>query len=161
MSRAPAKLLTLSELGQLLGWDRRRTWRRVQAIHETRPGKWLLDVRGQYRVNISLLRREHPELFEAPDPEDLEGKQDDLSERVKVLEMRDRNKGAAITELRAEMREMLAVHEKIVVRTEAERSAMRRVVEAARRIKKHRAPYQHELQPVVDAIKDVDAEVAK
>ena len=170
MTRPVAKLLTIAELGELLGWGYQKTWRRIKGIHSVRPGSWLVrerltpdDVKPGYRINLSLLRKEHPELFEAPDPEDTDGKLEELGERVKVLEMRDRAKGAAIIDLRADMRDQKATYERALAvaeaeraKTEAERAAMRKAVEAARKIKPHRAPFVHEIRPFRDAIEAVD-----
>lgn len=91
-----------------------RVRRRLLKLHAMRPGKWLqrvvVEERGMSRprwlVNLSLLRSEHPELFEAPDPEDLEGRVDDVAERVRALELRSRAHGGALRRLDSEVRQI-------------------------------------------------------
>lgn len=142
MARDFEKLISLAELAAILGWERRRAWRHIRALYASKPAPWLVRndkpgmVRPRYRINISLLRNSHPELFEASDPDDFKALVDNLRMRVAVLEQRDHAKGAAIRDLRNEWKLIQSTYKQLADRVEAE---MLKMVEAYTVWKDHRA----------------------
>jgi len=94
MTKAPelARTVTIAALARQLGMPRRKLWRRLTAMHRADvsagvPSDWLFRPRAAmgaaWAVNLSRLRAAHPELFEAPSPEEVQTQLVDLWDYVR------------------------------------------------------------------------------
>lgn len=94
--RKGAQLTTTAEFGRERGWSSERALRTLKRLHARSPGPWLIRDGRYFRVNESLLRREHPEMYEAGSPADIEDRLDAVSEDVGELRMSSRTHGARL-----------------------------------------------------------------
>ena len=84
---------TVGKLAKKWGMERGTLRRRLLRMHRDRPGAWMVRLGNHWAVNVTLLRKVHPELFGLPDPRDfslrllsLESAVKQVRGRVAILE---------------------------------------------------------------------------
>jgi hypothetical protein len=88
--------VTIPSLARKLGQDRKTMFRRLKMLHagDRRRGEshtqWLYrhSATGAWSVNLSRLYAEHPEMFEAPTPEELEARLAAVEEKIATAHRR-------------------------------------------------------------------------
>lgn len=92
-----ARLLTIPEIAVMLGRSRRQALRKLRELHRRHGGTWLIRDGRVWRVNLSLMRRQIPAMF---DHELVR----DVDERVGACERELREQRLRLNGLGARMR---------------------------------------------------------
>ena len=62
---------TIGKLAKTWGMARNTLWRRLMVLHRDHPeGGWLVRRSSTWSVNVTMLRKFHPELFQQPSTKD-------------------------------------------------------------------------------------------
>ena len=76
---------TIGKLAKTWGMARNTLWRRLMVLHRDHPeGGWLVRRSSTWSVNVTMLRKFHPELFQQPSTKDFSIRLLSLESTVKL-----------------------------------------------------------------------------